>query len=1440
MRNWSWRRKTGALFVLLAGLVVLSGLLALLSYRLGYLDVWLASRIQGKLSEYGIRTEFGQLSSTVRGLKAQARDIKFFVEGEREPFATIAKVDVVVSLKDVLGFSGPTEINLRECIVEGVRGKYLVDEQGRSNLDGLHPSKVIEKRFTLKYTSAVLTVKDGEFFYVDRLHKLDGTARQVTLNMGAEGEKGMRLFAKSRASTFVFDGRDVNDIALDLEAVLKPEGARVESLEIDSGIVTARFSGDLKSWRDFDYALDGAANIKLREAAAVFAPDFKLGGTAQINGKLEGRGTEYQLTGKITSPNMLVRDVKLDSLSLTATGKGKGMDARARTEIALAGLDAAGFRVNRLSALGEVTTTDRTFQWRGSAKAQKLGQRDLSVFGMSANHVVFDAPITDLSNYKLSAAVRFDSLIAADVPLGTMIGDLVATPRDFVVTGLKGAAFSGQVDGNARIALVAGGSSEFNATLTRLNIDQALAAIAGRRLPLRGLASGKVNLHWSGTNFERATGPIDLVFDGSTNISQGSGGIPLNGSLHLNAKGREFTIDRTLLRSGSTELVASGVVSADKSTSNLAFDLTTSDAAELEDLLIAVAQALGDEKAESLASTLTDNEIELAGNLKFKGSMLGTLDNPQVKGHFSVDSVSARRAGIGQFSGDLDLSNTLVKIDSGRLVQADGGNANFSLNYPINEKNRLSVKLQAQNLEIAPLVRLAGDVKVAGTLSGNADLSGLPGEMRGNASFVVEKPKYADIAFDDFRGSLTVEGAQARLQGARLRLGENSLTIDGSWNTDSDAYQLKASGEGLDIAKMLELGGASKTGLAGKASLVLDASSAHFVRDDKTSRVFDNLTATLTASNLTYKGKEIGQVTANATGRDSLANLKIEGKLLDHTYLGTGSVDFSKKEAPANAVLRLDDVALAPIIELVSERAAPAEGVVAGEIRLGGNVFGDSEKLKLEANLTKLEFDTNDGKIAGQPPMVIKLGDQQVDLGTLKFSGKDTNLDLQGTLAIGERGRSALAANGNVNLRVLQSFIKDLTAEGVVQVRMTAGGTFEQPRLSGSATLNGGALRGRDLPVALTNAQGRLLFTADQAQLESFSANVGGGRLTVTGGAAMSGLALDRWRFEARLNGVRVDYPQDVRTTADGNLTLQGNRQAQVLSGLVSVRRAEYVVENDLFDLIEDAMSEFGSTTSSQTGGFASMPPTQLDLHVVANDTLAIKNRSLDLVGSADVRVIGTVDEPLIKGRVTVSRGLIDDLFREQYRITSGLIDFPGIQERPPRISLEAETVVSGYRLTVLIAGPLDNLKITPRSEPPLPQADVIALMTSGKLPREYGLDTSSPTQALAQTQAANLSTLLTQPLSSRIGSNVTGRLFGLNRFAIDPLVTGRGTDPTARVTVGRRITRDLSITYSTNLASNQDQVILVEYRATDRLSFVASRADDGSFGFDIRLRKRF
>jgi translocation and assembly module TamB len=71
----------------------------------------------------------------------------------------------------------------------------------------------------------------------------------------------------------------------------------------------------------------------------------------------------------------------------------------------------------------------------------------------------------------------------------------------------------------------------------------------------------------------------------------------------------------------------------------------------------------------------------------------------------------------------------------------------------------------------------------------------------------------------------------------------------------------------------------------------------------------------------------------------------------------------------------------------------------------------------------------------------------------------------------------------------------------------------------------------------------------------------------------------------------------------------------------------------------------------------------------------------------------------------------------------------------------------------------------------------------------------------------------------------------------------GRGNDPTARVTVGQRITKDLTITYSQNVTSGSsgvDRIVLVEYRLSNRFSIVGIRNERGEVGFDVRIRRRF
>jgi translocation and assembly module TamB len=97
--------------------------------------------------------------------------------------------------------------------------------------------------------------------------------------------------------------------------------------------------------------------------------------------------------------------------------------------------------------------------------------------------------------------------------------------------------------------------------------------------------------------------------------------------------------------------------------------------------------------------------------------------------------------------------------------------------------------------------------------------------------------------------------------------------------------------------------------------------------------------------------------------------------------------------------------------------------------------------------------------------------------------------------------------------------------------------------------------------------------------------------------------------------------------------------------------------------------------------------------------------------------------------------------------------------------------------------------------------------------------------------------------------SRASNKLFGLSRLEISPVIQGNGSAPTARLTVARRISKDITLTYSTNLASDPNQILAVEYRVSNRLSFVAQYEQgslrnlstrNNNYSFEIRFRKRF
>jgi translocation and assembly module TamB len=365
-------------------------------------------------------------------------------------------------------------------------------------------------------------------------------------------------------------------------------------------------------------------------------------------------------------------------------------------------------------------------------------------------------------------------------------------------------------------------------------------------------------------------------------------------------------------------------------------------------------------------------------------------------------------------------------------------------------------------------------------------------------------------------------------------------------------------------------------------------------------------------------------------------------------------------------------------------------------------------------------------------------------------------------------------------------------------------------------------------------------FTSNQAQLDSLKGTLGGGRVEATGGVLLDGLTVSGFRLNLRADDVTVPFPQDFHSTLDADVEIKGSSREQLISGLVNLRRTEYTQDIELADLINrapESIEEGSEIELARTAVFAA-------LRVEGRNALVVHNNLADLTGSVSLQLDGPVSDPTISGRITSTSGMMN--FRnERYEVTRALVDLPPTRNADPLLNIQGESTIKGYRVIISLTGPLSQPQAIVRSEPALPQADVVSLITTGQLSVD---DTSA--SILSQSGVGAATSLLTDALINAPAQRATSKLFGLTRFEINPVIGGRtGSTPAARLTLGRRISKEVTVTYSTNVTSDPNQILALEYRVSDRLSFIAQyeqastrklSARTNDFSFEIRFRKRF
>lgn len=213
-----------------------------------------------------------------------------------------------------------------------------------------------------------------------------------------------------------------------------------------------------------------------------------------------------------------------------------------------------------------------------------------------------------------------------------------------------------------------------------------------------------------------------------------------------------------------------------------------------------------------------------------------------------------------------------------------------------------------------------------------------------------------------------------------------------------------------------------------------------------------------------------------------------------------------------------------------------------------------------------------------------------------------------------------------------------------------------------------------------------------------------------------------------------------------------------------------------------------------------------------------------------DFRIVGPIAEPGLQGEAVMGGGYMW-VGERRFTIKRGKVYLPRAVEFDPYLDIEAETVIKNYRVEIKIQGLLSHVHISLSSSPPLPTYELFSLLALGESFR----------RGISRTLSYQLgsSSLLSQQLTQKLGKRAKSFL-GLSRLSISPYVLPGSTEPLARLTAEKQVGKNLTVVYSSNLASAKQEIIIIEYRVNPNISMILMKDEKGNVIFDIKYYPSF
>lgn len=483
-------------------------------------------------------------------------------------------------------------------------------------------------------------------------------------------------------------------------------------------------------------------------------------------------------------------------------------------------------------------------------------------------------------------------------------------------------------------------------------------------------------------------------------------------------------------------------------------------------------------------------------------------------------------------------------------------------------------------------------------------------------------------------------------------------------------------------------------------------------------------------------------------------------------------------------------------------------------------------------------------------PMTLTMTDGTASLSNFKVEGDSTYFEAKGKRISYEELN--LRLEGQAQLRLFQIFVPFLEElDGTANLAADVSGPLLKPEVLGSANVEGGFAKLKGFPHPFEKILANVQFSQSKILINKFTGALAGGNFDGYGSVVIEGPQNLPTSIKANLYSVNLNVPDRIRTSGDAEVVFSGNWFPFILSGT-------YHVQSGFMDkeLTEEASSGNFKQSSYLPKVIlqSAFEPVLLDLSIVLEEPLQIRNSLVEGAVSGNIIVKGAPQNPQLRGQLVAVKGT-KAIFRDKiFEVQSANVRFNSDNEINPDLYVSARSRISEYDVNMLIQGKAKDPTVRLTSIPPLSDQDIISLIALGVTSQtlEKQVEAGQSAEARDKTMTGLVATALAQTAPFKQFQKTTG-------FEIQ---VSTSYDDTKKVSV-QRFTLSKKLTDKVRAAATQtagalsSQEYTLHYNFTDSLSAIGRYEDrkyndntgtitttntqnQSIFGIDLEFKREF